>query len=100
MEKLKAHYPLLKIRQLIKAGNYRITASARKTAFEDFDLTEGGIIRAVLSLTISDLYKSMTTLHDQALWQDVYHKRIINKMAYIKLQIFEDDSIVISFKER
>jgi motility quorum-sensing regulator/GCU-specific mRNA interferase toxin len=100
MDKFKAHYSLLKIKQFIKAGNYRITSSARKTAIEDFSLLENGIIDVILSIEISDLYKSMTSYNDSTLWHDVYHKKILNKTAYIKLQIVDNDSIIISFKEK
>jgi motility quorum-sensing regulator / GCU-specific mRNA interferase toxin len=100
MDKFKAHYSLLKIKQFIKADNYRFTAIARKTALEDFSLLENGIIDVILSLEVSDLYKSMTTYNDSTLWHDVYHKKILSKTAYIKLQIFDDNSIIISFKEK
>ena len=100
MDKFKAHYSLLKIKQLAKAGNYKITASARKTAFDDFSLIENEIIDVILSLEITDLYKSMTSYNDSTLWHDVYHKRIMNTTAYIKLQILDETSIIISFKEK
>ena len=52
-----------------------------------------------MSLLNKDLYKSMTTYHDNKIWQDVYYKTIDNIDLYIKLQI-SDKAIVISFKER
>jgi motility quorum-sensing regulator/GCU-specific mRNA interferase toxin len=100
MDKFKAHYSLLKIKQLAKAENYKITATARKTAFEDFSLLENEIIDVILSLEITDLYKSMTSHNDSTLWHDVYLKRIMNTTAYIKLQILDENSIIISFKEK
>jgi hypothetical protein len=42
MDKFKAHYSLSKIKQLLRTGNYSITASARKSAFKDFSLLEKG----------------------------------------------------------
>lgn len=45
-----------------------------------------------------DFYKAMTTLHDSRLWQDVYHPRIGDTLAYVKVQIVDDTTVVISFK--
>ena len=100
MEKLKAHYSLSIMQQLIREGKYRITASARKTAIEEMNLSESEVTESILDLIPSDLYKSMTTLHNSKLWQDVYHKKLGNKNAYIKLQLLDDNTIIISFKEK
>jgi len=40
----------------------------------------------------------MTTLHDSALWQYVYRPEIDGASAYVKLQIVEAITVVISFK--
>ena len=75
MEKRKAHYYLSLIRALITQGRYHITATAVKSAYEDFSLTTGEILDYILILLPSDLYKSMTSRYDPTLWQDVYHKK-------------------------
>ena len=100
MEKRKAHYPLTRIKTLISEGRYRITATAIKCAFEDFSLLAEEMADWVLLLEPSDLYKSMTSRYDSTLWQDVYHKKILTNMAYIKLQIQDDETVIISFKEK
>jgi motility quorum-sensing regulator / GCU-specific mRNA interferase toxin len=100
MEKRKAHYPLTRIKALIKEGRYRITATAIKCAFKDFSLLDEEMADWVLLLEPSDLYKSMTSRYDSTLWQDVYHKKIVTNMAYIKLQIMDDETVIISFKEK
>lgn len=100
MDKFKAHYSLFRVKALIKEGRYRITATAIKSAFEDFSLLSEELAEWVLRLGASDLYKSMTSHFDATLWQDVYHKRIIAKIAYIKLQILDDETVIISFKEK
>lgn len=40
----------------------------------------------------------MTTLNDATLWQDVYHPMIEEIPAYVKVQIVDDTTVVISFK--
>ena len=52
----------------------------------------------MLGLEVKDFYKSMTTLHDSTLWQDVYHPNIEGTRAYVKVQIADDTTVVISFK--
>ena len=100
MEKRKAHYSLSLIRALITQGRYHITATAVKSAYEDFSLTTGEILDYILILLPSDLYKSMTSRYDPTLWQDVYHKKVGALTAYIKLQILDDETVIISFKEK
>jgi len=40
----------------------------------------------------------MTTYRDATLWQDVYRPIIGIKPAYVKIQIVDDTTVVISFK--
>jgi motility quorum-sensing regulator / GCU-specific mRNA interferase toxin len=99
MEKRKAHYPLLRVKELVDAGAYRVTRSALQCAARDFGFIEASQLAAcVADLQIRDLYKSMTAIHDSALWQDVYHPMIDGTPAYVKVQISDDNTVVISFK--
>lgn len=48
-----------------------------------------------------DFYKSMTTHVSTQVWQDVYHPATPNgKVAYVKVTLRTDGSIVIQFKEK
>lgn len=99
MEKRKPHYPLARIHELIEAGAYQVTLTARQHAARDFGFLETAqVAHAVSGLTHKDFYKSMTTLHDSSLWQDVYRPRINGVDAYVKVQIAGDTTVVISFK--
>jgi motility quorum-sensing regulator / GCU-specific mRNA interferase toxin len=100
MEKHKAHYSLSRVKVLIIEGRYRFTKTAIKTGFEDFNLTLEEMKEEVLLLETAYFYKSMTSHNDATLWQDVYHKILGNRKAYIKLQILDDESVIISFKEK
>ncbi len=99
MEKRRPHYSLERIKALIRQGLFRVTRTALSDAVKDF-----GIIGAerlseyVLALTPSDFQKSMTTLHDHTLWQDVYRKDVMGMAAYVKVQIAKDLTVIISFK--
>jgi motility quorum-sensing regulator / GCU-specific mRNA interferase toxin len=101
MEKRKAHYSLKQVFELIDTGAYRVTRTALLTAAKDFGFIEPAQIAAcVRSLKADDFYKSMTTIHDSRLWQDVYRPEIKGIEAYVKIQIVEEATVVISFKER
>jgi motility quorum-sensing regulator / GCU-specific mRNA interferase toxin len=99
VEKKKPHYSLKEIKKLINEGMVFITRNAQKTAGELYGFDFDQIIDVVIKIEISDFYKSMTSHNDNKLWHDVYKKRTESEFYYIKLQIFEGDALVISFKE-
>jgi motility quorum-sensing regulator / GCU-specific mRNA interferase toxin len=91
-------YDLARIQERVKAGQYRITFSARLGAGA-LGFTESDIVRAVLSLRPGDFYKSMEAEAAPGLWQDVYRPRFAGVALYVKLQIeVRGDAVVISFK--
>jgi len=100
-EKQFPHYSLTKLKRLIEEGKYKFTFSSKKTLVEDFSITTEEALVTILKLTGKDLYKSMQSHENDSLWQDVYHKNIGDKSAYIKLQInMADNAIIISFKKK
>ena len=101
MEKRKSHYNLEEVKSFIRQGNCQITKVASRNAEKDFSLLPDEIIEIINTLENIDLYKSMTVNENNKLWQDVYHKIIINKgTAYIKLQILDNESVIIQFKRK
>lgn len=101
MEKRSPHYPLLLVKKCIRQGAYRVTRTALSHAALDFGyFSESRIAAEVLALRHRDFYKAMTTHHDAMLWQDVYRPTIKGIRAYVKIQIVDNNTIVISFKKR
>ena len=99
MEKRKPHYALSRVKALIQEGAFRVTRTALQCAVRDFSYVQSSqLAKCVLELEFRDFYKSMTTLHNSALWQDVYHPDIGGTPAYVKIQIVEATTVVISFK--
>lgn len=99
MEKRKPHYPRARIKALIREGGYRVTRTAMRCATNDFGFSEAAeIAEAILSLDNSDFFKSMTMLRDSAIWQDVYRPDVGRIPAYVKVQIVDLMTVVISFK--
>ena len=99
MEKRRPHYALSRVKALIQGGAYRVTRTALKCASRDFGFVDPSqLADCVLRLQVKDFYKAMTALHDSTLWQDVYHPGIEGTPAYVKIQIVDDTTVVISFK--
>ena len=97
MEKHKPHCPLPIIQALVKEGKVHATKVAVDSAYIlGFNLEE--MISVVLSLTIRDFYKSMTTYADHKVWQDVYHPMTKAGKIYLKLMVI-DEVVIMSFKE-
>lgn len=63
-------------------------------------LRGNNIIEEILELEMNNFYKSMTAHNNHKIWQDVYHKPIKSKIAYIKLQIINEKTVIIQFKEK
>ena len=92
--KYNSHYNLELIKALIVRGDVFITGTALNDA-QQIGMSVEDIVSTVLSLENKNLYKSMRSIKNPSLWQDVYH---INNDD-IKLQI-SNNAIVISFKEK
>lgn len=98
-------YDLKRVKELIRAGSYRITLRALTDARSDFDFDEARLLQEVLGLKLQELDKTMPSEKKPGLWQDVYKKRILvdgkTRWAYIKVNIIEpkgqETAVVISF---
>ena len=59
------------VKGMIQAGKVRITESAFAGGGA-LGFNCEGMINVVMTLTLNDFYKSMTTYADHKVWQDVY----------------------------
>ncbi len=57
-------------------------------------------IEVVCSMDRSDFYKSMMTYASSQVWQDVYCPETPAGIAYVKITLRQDGSVVIQFKEK
>lgn len=101
MEKKKPHYPLVDVQRVVEVrGVNSFTATALKGA-AGLGLSHEQAVLVVLGLKPKDLFKSMTTNNDHKIWQDVYHASLNSGVvAYIKVTLRENGTIVIQFKEK
>ena len=95
-------FPLERVRELIAANRYVITASANQSSVE-LGLCEDDVIGTVLDLVGANFHKSMASQKSPGQWQDVYRSRCRGIPVYVKVQILSVESsneklVVISFK--
>lgn len=100
MEKRKPHYDLAIVQSAVRLrGSDAFTATAL-TGAQAMGLEIAQAIEVVCSMGRSDFYKSMTSLASSQIWQDVYHPQTPAGIAYVKVTLRKDGSIVIQFKEK
>lgn len=100
MEKRARHYDLEEIKEIVRRRGIHVFSRTARENGLCMGLTHAQLIEVVLDLHRSNFYKSMTTMHDSTLWQDVYHSSTpVGKTAYIKLTL-QAGAVVIQFKEK
>lgn len=97
METRTPHCKLPVVKAMVETGQVRSTLSALAGAAA-LGLDFNGILAVVKALTPTDFYKSMTTLGDHRVWQDVYRPITSVGKIYLKLTVI-DDVLIVSFKE-
>lgn len=101
MEKGTPHTRLHIVKQMVTDGKIKITSSAIAGAIElgfavpPFD----EMCTVILSLTMTDFFKSMTAYADHTIWHGVYRPLWNGQRIYLKL-IVSNDVLIVSFKER
>lgn len=100
MEKRKPHYPLDKVKFLVRHDQWHLTDMAKNTAFSDFEILREEIGVLLQNLDIGDFYKSMTSYHDHESWHDVYHPWYQSCPVYLKLGILANKVKIYSLKRR
>lgn len=100
-EKRKPHHDLRAIKSTFSTVNgLRVTGTAlRDAAAIGYD--SAGIVRVIRTIEAIHFYKSMTSVFNSQIWQDVYHVPDGEILLYVK---FTDNAVsemtVLSFKEK
>jgi motility quorum-sensing regulator / GCU-specific mRNA interferase toxin len=99
MEKRRAHYRLAEIKSAC-ADPQRLNRTwvARQGAL-DLDFDDDEVIAVIQGLTRRDLQKSMTSIANPAIWQDVYRPIWHGERLYVKFTLdSQGQFLLISFK--
>jgi len=102
MEKRKPHYDLARIKEFLSnTARRRITRVARLGAAELGYMDDDDMLEVINKLCAEHFYKSMPSIYNSGLWQDVYKFKDEDKKLYIKLQISIDQKqgVLIQFKK-
>lgn len=101
MEKKKPHYLLSEVQRIVEDRGVNAFTATALTGAAALGLSIEQAVAVVLGLKQKDLYKSMTTNADHKIWQDVYHATLKSGLvAYIKVTLRENGTVVIQFKEK
>jgi motility quorum-sensing regulator/GCU-specific mRNA interferase toxin len=100
MEKLKPHYELARIKaEFADTASLNRTYSSKQGA-DDLDMDDVAVVAVIQGLSLSDFDKSMTSLADHRVWQDVYKPRVGGQTLYVKFTLDAQQALLlISFKE-
>jgi motility quorum-sensing regulator/GCU-specific mRNA interferase toxin len=100
VEKRTPHYALDSIKvTFTTASSLRMTTTARNSAF-GLGLVGADVVRIIQGMTREQFFKSMTSLADHRVWQDVYHVPFESAVLYVKFTTDAQGHLVISFKEK
>lgn len=100
MDKLRPHYDLATVQAAVRVrGADAFTATALIGA-RAMGLEVAQAIEVVCAMTRADFFKSMTTHVSAQVWQDVYRPETPAGVAYVKVTLRQDGSVVIQFKEK
>lgn len=101
MEKMKPHYPLSEVQRVVEGRGVNAFTATALTGAASLGLSGEQAVVVVLGLKQKHFYKSMTTNADHKIWQDVYHATLkTGLVAYIKITLRENGTVVIQFKEK
>jgi motility quorum-sensing regulator/GCU-specific mRNA interferase toxin len=101
MEKLRPHYPLHEIIQLASIPESVVFSTVSRRGAADIRMSIADIFSVLITLTMRDFYKSMTSYTDHTSWQDVYRPVFQGTPLYLKITIIpEYNLLVVSFKRR
>ena len=70
------------------------------TGAEDLGMDDTAVVTLVQGLTLQDFEKSMTSMADHKIWQDVYKPTVGGRQLYVKFTLdTQKQLLLISFKE-
>jgi motility quorum-sensing regulator / GCU-specific mRNA interferase toxin len=100
MEKLKPHYPLATIKAAFAEPSSLNCSFVSKQGADDLHMDDAAVVAVIQGFSNSDFEKSMTSLADHRVWQDVYKPSVRGRTLYVKFTLDARRTLfLISFKE-
>jgi len=87
MEKLKQHYELADIKTAFAdPASFNRSYVSRQGA-DELDMDDSEVVAIIQALTREDFEKSMTSMADHKIWQDVYKPKVGGRTLYVKFTL-------------
>ena len=100
MEKLKPHYGLVAVKAAFADASSLNRSFVSKQGAGELDMDDAAVVAVIQGLSASDFDKSMTSMADHRVWQDVYKPSVGGRMLYVKFTLDARQALfLISFKE-
>jgi motility quorum-sensing regulator / GCU-specific mRNA interferase toxin len=100
MEKLRPQYRLATIKAAFAEPSSLNRSFVSKQGADDLDMDDAAVVAVIQGLSNSDFEKSMTSLADHRVWQDVYKPSVRGRTLYVKFTLDARRALfLISFKE-
>jgi len=87
MEKLRPHYALAEIKAAFADAGLLNRSYVSKQGADDLGFDDSDVVAVIQALTLADFEKSMTSMADHRLWQDVYKPKIGGGALYVKFTL-------------
>lgn len=101
MEKRRPHYDLAAVKIAVRSRGADVFTATALVGAQAMSLSAEQAVETIGAMKRADFYKSMTTFATSQVWQDVYHPvTATGKVAYVKVTLRADGSVVIQFKEK
>ena len=100
MEKLRPHYRLATIKAAFAEPSSLNRSFVSKQGADDLHMDDAAVVAVIQGLSNTDFEKSMTSLADHRVWQDVYKPSVGSRTLYVKFTLDAQQALfLISFKE-
>lgn len=100
MEKLKQHYALADIKAAFDDPARLNRSFVSKQGADDLGMDDAEVVAVIQGLELGDFEKSMTSIADHRVWQDVYKPNVGTRTLYVKFTLDAHGALfLISFKE-
>lgn len=100
MEKRKPHYSLDDVKEAFADPAKLNRTFSSKLGADDLGMDDRDVVAVIQNLSVADFDKSMTSVADHTVWQDVYKPTVAERTVYVKFTLDKQkELLLISFKE-
>jgi motility quorum-sensing regulator / GCU-specific mRNA interferase toxin len=100
MEKLKPHFRLATIKAAFADASRLNRSFVSKQGADDLEMDDDTVVALIQGLRNADFEKSMTSIADHRVWQDVYKPSVGKLTLYVKFTVdARQELFLISFKQ-